>query len=58
MCCSEVIDDGPLILPRFPTPWEVHESGKVLEGLRVMRSPLGSISFGDSLADTALSLGI
>ena len=36
MCCSEVIHDGPLILLQFPTPQAVHESGKVLEGLRVM----------------------
>ena len=34
--CSQVIDDGPLILSVFSTAWAVRVTGKALEGLRVM----------------------
>ena len=41
MYCPQVVDDGPLILSIFAAPWAVSITGKMLEGIGIIESPLG-----------------
>ena len=53
MYCPQVVDDGPLILSVFATPWAVSITSKMPKGIGIVNT-FRPMILGDSLVDTIL----